>query len=284
MREQLKKARPFLKWAGGKTQLLPELLKRIPKGWNPETDRYHEPFLGGGALFWALQPRFALVNDLNCELMGTYTALQTNVEAVISGLRWHAAQYQSEPEKAYYQAREQLRATLDVLDPELAACFIFLNKTCFNGLYRVNKKGLFNVPWGRNLDVCICDADNLRACSKVLNACTRFAPSWSDFERLAWPSEGSLWYADPPYVPQSNAASFTSYTTQGFIYADQLRLLVYAAQLKAHGVHVLLSQAANEGLIDQYRRCGFTCDLVHARRAVNSEGSGRGPVGEYIIY
>lgn len=278
------KARPFLKWVGGKTQLLPELLKRIPKTWNRETDLYFEPFVGAGALFWELQPKCAYLSDANEELFITWLAFERcYVDDFFRALRDLAAYYSV--------AQNQQAAFLDCrnnVPPEeeigaRAARMVFLNKAGFNGLYRVNKAGKFNVPWGQNPNATIFDEENLTACRDVIHACD-LTLERCDFESAPHPAPGSLWYADPPYMPISKTSNFTTYTSGGFTYVDQLRLVIYAAKLKAEGVHVLLSQAAEEGLIDQYRRCGFTCDLVQARRNVNSVGTGRGKVGEYIIY
>lgn len=279
------KPKPFLKWAGGKTQLLPKLLKRIPQSWNPETDWYVEPFVGAGALFWELQPRQAALNDINEELYTTWLAFDPlYVSEFFHALRDLREPYAIDPEGTYYRWR-----ALKVRPGDIgvrAARMVFLNKAGFNGLYRVNKSGEFNVPWGRNPEANFFDEGNLRACAQFLNggATDTIANlSCVDFESAHVPT-GALWYADPPYTPISKTSNFTSYTADGFSYADQLRLLVHAIRLKAAGIHVLLSQAADESLIDQYRHCGFTCDFVEARRAINSKGGGRGPIGEYIIY
>jgi len=263
------KPRPFLKWAGGKTQLLPELLKRIPKSWNPATDLYVEPFVGAGALFWKLRPKRAMLNDANAELIDTYEELRRYWPGVVRNhLRVLARNYSVDPESVYYKAR----ASIDYSALGwTAARMIFLNKTGFNGLYRVNKAGQFNAPWGKNPKATICDEVNLQACAEFLRSCDvrLTAVDFTDVSIGGFNSVGSLWYADPPYIPVSKTSNFTSYTTDGFTYYDQLRLLAHARWLKNQGVHVLLSQAADESLIDQYRRCGFTCDQVQARRAVN---------------
>ena len=279
------KARPFLKWVGGKTQLLPELIKRIPKTWNRETDLYFEPFVGAGALFWELQPKCAYLSDANAELFNTWLAFEKcYVEDFFEHLRELASHYIVKPEEMYYAIRNLTYAEcLEACLQCSASRTVFLNKAGFNGLYRVNKAGKFNVPWGQNPNATIFDEENLTACRDAIHACD-LTLERCDFESAPHPAPGSLWYADPPYMPISKTSNFTAYTSGGFTYVDQLRLVIYAAKLKAEGVHVLLSQAAEEGLIDQYRRCGFTCDLVQARRSVNSVGTGRGKVGEYIIY
>jgi len=279
------KPKPFLRWAGGKTQLLPELLAHIPSTWNRETDFYVEPFVGAGALFWELQPAHAILNDANEELINIWHSLQCRSEELISHLCEVATSYAKEPEKLYYELRNlpegECRTTCS---PCGAARTIFLNKAGFNGIYRVNAKGGFNVPWGHNPKANVCDEANLRACAQSLKDWNVDLRSGDFADAFPNPAAGSLVYLDPPYVPVSKTSNFTAYTVDGFKYVDQLRLVQYAVWLRDCGCHVMLSQAADEILIDQYRRCGFKCDLVQARRSVNSKGGKRGPVGEYIIY
>jgi DNA adenine methylase len=264
-------ARPFVKWAGGKTALLPELLKRVP----PKFGTYYEPFVGAGALFFALQPERAVIADANHRLMCTYAALAEAPESVITQLRRHDFNH---TDAYYYLVRDidiDARPT-----SKIAAWFIYLNKTCFNGLYRVNKSGKFNVPIGSYKNPTICDEENLRACSAALQGVTIRR---SDFEEtVSTAKEGDFCYFDSPYVPVTQTADFTSYTVDGFTYKDQVRLLNTAKALKARGVHVMLSNSATllvESLYDEH----FTLDRVEVRRNVNSKASGRGPVGEYII-
>jgi DNA adenine methylase len=278
------KPRPFLKWAGGKTQLLPELLKRIPKTWNRETDFYVEPFVGAGALFWELQPAHAILNDANEELYIAWLALEAcyikEFFTVLGALRGY---YAARPEETYYEWRA-LKVKPDYIGMR-AARTVFLNKAGFNGLYRVNADGGFNVPWGRNPKANIFDEENLAACAEFLRGADLVFHRGDFADALpAAPPPGTLVYCDPPYVPVSKTSNFTTYTAGGFPYVDQLRLVQYAVWLRDCGCHVMLSQAADEILIDQYRRCGFKCDLVSARRNVNSKAGKRGPVGEYIIH
>jgi DNA adenine methylase len=278
---------PFLKWAGGKTQLLPELLKRIPPSWNRETDLYVEPFLGGGALFWELQPKNAVLGVASEELYIAWLGLDTlYVDDTFENLCRLRDRYARLPEATYYAIRESEPAAGAI--GTRAARTIFLNKTCFNGLYRVNSKGGFNVPWGQNPAATVFDEENLSACANFLRD-NQPDLNHRDFESLPCSGvsggvRGAFIYCDPPYVPVSKTSNFTSYTAGGFTYADQLRLAVWAAKLRDAGAHVMLSQAADEILIDQYRRLGFKCDKVAARRNINSKGAKRGPVGEYIIY
>jgi DNA adenine methylase len=279
------KPRPFLKWAGGKTQLLPELLKRIPATWNPAEHFYCEPFLGAGALFWELAPSCAALNDLNEELYIAWLGVSSasffdDMLAELFDLR---EAYAIEPEGTYYRMRDAEPAASDIA--ARAARTIFLNKTCFNGLYRVNASGKFNVPWGQNPNAQFCDEENLAACSMFIREHGDVLLYRGDFgDILPCVTPGSLVYCDPPYVPVGKTSNFDKYNAGGFSYADQLRLVVWAAHLRDKGAHVILSQAADENLIDQYRRVGFKCDLVAAKRNINSKGDARAAVGEYIIY
>jgi DNA adenine methylase len=282
--ESTVKLRPFLKWVGGKTQLLPELRKRIPKTWDPEKDFYVEPFLGAGALFWELQPKNAILSDANEELYLAWLAFdRLFFEDMCSVLRSICVPYALNPEGVYYHWRDDVKIHPSEVSKR-AARTIFLNKTGFNGLYRVNAEGKFNVPWGHKAKVNFFDEPNLRACAEFLQKTEALANlRRGDFAEIR-PIEGALVYFDPPYVPVSKTSDFAAYTAGGFPYVDQLRLVQYAVWWRDSGAHVILSQAADEILIDQYRRCGFKCDPVRARRNVNSKGSKRGPVGEYIIH
>jgi DNA adenine methylase len=274
----------FVKWAGGKASLVPQLMERIPSTWNRETDLYIESFVGGGALFFALQPKRAVLNDANVRLMRTYAALRASAEDVIACLQHHEAGYRRNAELHYYRIRDTFRDECD--DPQVAADLIFLNKAGFNGLYRVNGSGKFNVPWGKNPNATICDADNLRLCSAALQGTfIRWEDTLDALDPVlrGFDPSGALIYCDPPYSPTSKTSNFTAYTSGGFTSLDQCRLLVRAAEWRKLGAYVILSQAADAVLIEQYRRCGFTCDKVRSRRNINSVASKRGCVDEYII-
>lgn len=284
--------RPFLQWAGSKRELAPQILAHIPPTWNRETDLYVEPFLGSGAVFFALQPERALLYDTNADLINTFWSVQNIWEGVISTLQAWIDNYRTsaDPASFYLEARELFNSNRGG-SHERAALLIFLNRTCFNGLYRVNQAGLFNTPWGHNPKAGFPSADALRACSVLLNSKwiqIRAASFTTLPERPSWTPWGHLGkvliYCDPPYVPISKTSDFTAYTRDGFTYVDQLHLAIQAARWRDAGAYVILSQAADESLVDQYRRLGFRADLVQARRAINSKGTGRGPVGEYIIY
>lgn len=264
-------ARPFIKFVGGKTQLLPELLKRVPNTYGC----YYEPFVGGGALFFALRPKRAVLCDANERLIRTYKAVRDRVNDVIRGLVEHERSHSAD----YFK---QVRAfNVDAMDDAgVAAWFIYLNKTAFNGLYRVNRQGKFNVPFGRYENPKIVDADNLRACSEALQAavirCVDFG------ESMEWAVAGDFIYCDPPYVPLNKTSSFTSYTADKFKPQDQIDLAALAAELKGRGVHVLLSNSSAPSVVkDLYP--AFTVEPVQARRSINSKASGRGAVAEYLI-
>lgn len=266
-------AQPFVKWCGGKRQLLPELLARMPVKFNA----YYEPFVGGGALFFALRARGftgpATIGDTNWRLVRTYRAIRDNVEAVIGALK--GKEYS---EGAYYATRANCPDSRS--DTAIAAWMIYLNKTGFNGLYRVNKKNEFNVPFGRYTNPTICDADNLRACSAALKGSV---VEGADFERTcANARRGDFVYFDPPYMPVSKTSDFTSYTADGFTYDDQVRLRDFAYVLKVRGVHVMLSNSIAAKPIYE-KLDGFKVDVVSARRNVNSKASKRGAVEELII-
>jgi len=266
-------AAPFLKWAGGKRQLLPEIGKHVSADF---AGRYFEPFLGGGAVFFDLMTTMAprsYLGDANAELVATYAAVRDEVESVITALRVHE---KTHSEEHYYAVRKQVvRSAASV-----AARMIYLNRTGFNGLYRVNKAGGFNVPIGRYTNPTICDAENLRACSRVLQdaqlVCADFASV------LAVARKGDLAYLDPPYVPASETGDFTAFTAAGFGPADQERLVGVARRLKETGVQVLLSNADLPAVRALY--AGFEMRAVKARRNINSKGGKRGYVGELLIW
>ena len=271
-------ARPFLKWAGGKTKLLPELLKHVPERFVT----YFEPFLGGGALFFALAQRRpkmpAVLSDSNGRLINCYSMVRHELRAVTQYLRGYQSRYKKEP-ASYYNIREAFNvATINpIVD---AARVIFLNKTCFNGLWRVNASGEFNTPMGKfKTPPVILDEENLMAVQAALDIVVLKA---CDFA-VVHPHRGDFWYADPPYWPVGGYADFTGYTREGFGERDQERLRDYALELKKRGVRVLLSNADLEPVRKLYKK-GFEMRRVEAPRAINSKGSKRGKVGELLIW
>lgn len=262
------RARPFLKWAGGKTQLLPEILARFPARYG----RYHEPFVGGGAVFFGLGPRRAILSDFNDVLMGTYIAVRDELPAVLAALRRHRSD-----ETQFYRVRAQ--DTTKLSRAAAAARMIYLNRTCFNGLYRVNKKGQFNVPFGKYKNPRICDRDNLTRVSRVLQTVDLEPRSALDVGKRV--RQGDLVYFDPPYNPLTPTASFVSYTSKGFGPSEQERLAELFAKLAHKGAHVVLSNSDTPLIRSLYK--DFWIERVYARRAINSRADRRGPVPEVLI-
>jgi DNA adenine methylase len=260
--------RPFLKWAGGKTQLLTTLIDNLPAF----DGTYHEPFVGGGALFFALLPEEAVLSDRNQELIDCYKTVRDQPEALIEALQ----KYKYDKE-SYYKTREISPDHLSLIDR--AARMIYLNKTGFNGLYRVNSKGGFNVPMGRYSNPVICDADNLRACSVALKTATLKCRS---FEMVVDDTQkGDFVYFDPPYIPLSRSASFTAYEKNGFGMKNQQLLAEVFAELDKKGVLVMLSNADVPWIDEHYRP--FNILRIQANRAVNSNVAKRGKVGEVLV-
>ncbi len=260
---------PFIKWAGGKRSLLPLLVPIVPKNFGT----YHEPFLGGGALFFALRPARATLGEANSRLVRAYRGVRDHVDTVVESLRGSA-----HTRELFERLRDW---DVDGADDASVACWlIYLNRTCFNGLYRVNRQGRFNVPFGGYTNPRICDEPTLRACSGALaNAQIRH----EDFAAvLGRAQRGDFVYFDPPYLPISTTSSFTSYTADGFGLRDHVRLRDVALELKEQGVHVLLSNSAAPAVLDLYKR-GFKVRRVSAPRAVAAKGSSRGRVEELII-
>lgn len=269
------KAAPILKWAGGKRQLLPEITKHVPMKFN----RYFEPFFGGGALFFHLEAEGfmpfarAQINDANESLMRCYRAVRDDVDGVIRNLR--PLKYD---EKFYYAVRAKFPSGTDV---QRAAQLIYLNRTCFNGLYRVNRTGQFNVPFGRYTNPTICDVDGLRAASRALKTADLGSVDFGLAVGAA--RKGDFGYFDPPYWPASGSADFTSYTKSAFGPAEQERLRDIALVLKRRGVTVLLSNADVPPIRKLYAK-GFELRKVLARRNINSAKAKRGNVGELLIW
>jgi DNA adenine methylase len=265
------KASPFLKWVGGKTSLLPELLKHVHD--RNKLRGYHEPFVGGGALFFAVQPKRAVLSDANPELVHCYSQVRDNVYGVLDVLARHVY------ERAHF---EEVRA----LEPhrlspaERAARFIYLNKTCFNGLWRVNRSGRFNVPFGRYRNPKFNDPATLISASHALRG---IHIQHSTFEEsMARSAPGDFVYLDPPYDPVSPSANFASYTAGGFTWEDQRRLAHACVVLNRRGVRFLLSNSATPRIRDLYS--GFEQRIVKAPRFVNSKASARGAVDEVLVF
>ncbi len=276
--------RPFIKWVGGKGQLLPELLKRVEMA--GEFGRYHEPFVGGGALFYALYREGLLgksqawLSDFNPRLIETYRGVKDDVDSVIKFLKKHQ---RSHSEEYYYQVREILRDSVRLQkfpsSAEHAARIIYLNKTGYNGLYRENSKGLYNVPFGRYKNPLICDEENLRMCAKSLTKVKLESRPFEDILEKAKP--GDLVYFDPPYDPISKTASFTNYAKDGFGDYAQKLLARTCQDLDSKGVKFMLSNSDTEFICDLYKK--FTIDKVSANRNINSNATKRGAIKEVLV-
>ena len=270
--ETAPKARPFVKWAGGKQQLLPHLLKQVPTSFN----RYWEPFVGGGALFFSLGPEQATLVDANQELVNAYRVVQRNVEELIAEL----AKYNHD-EETFYTLRkwDRMPGFRERNDIERAARFLYLNKTCFNGLYRVNSKGEFNVPFGRYKNPTIVNKENLRACNIALHGVRVLCGNFLDIESEI--SSDDFVYFDPPYVPLTATSSFTGYTSDGFTIDMQTSLRDLCVRLDKKGVKWLVSNSSSMITRELYK--GFRVTTVMAQRAINSKAGQRGAIEEVVI-
>lgn len=274
-------AQPFLKWAGGKRQLLHEIRKYVPC----KFETYFEPFVGAGAVLFDLQPPRAVINDANEELINCYRVIKSNPEELIR----LATEHQRNDSKDYFDRLRDFdrEPGLHALTAEVrAARVIYLNKTCFNGLYRVNKQGWFNVPYRKHKKPPqIVNTEVICAVSHYLNE-ARVKIQRGDFERaVAAAGKGDFVYFDPPYHPVSASASFTSYASDGFGEGEQKRLKTVCDALTERGCRVLVSNSATDfvrGLFGNRER--YTVREVEARRNINSVGARRGKVGELLIY
>jgi DNA adenine methylase len=262
---------PFVKWAGGKTQLLQQLYALVPAQFN----RYFEPFLGGGALFFYLismkSGKFiAYLSDINSELINSYTVVKNNTEELIDLLKKHEIEYQKSPSEYYYQLRDINRPRNDI---EKAARFIALNRTCYNGLYRVNSKGLFNVPWGKYKDPVICNSKNLRNVSFALQR-SNATIQVSDYKEILLKNakEGDFIYLDPPYRPSSSTAYFTRYTDAGFTDKDQKDIANIFEELTERRCRVMLSNSNTPLIRELYAKVAKDIREVNAIRAINCKG------------
>lgn len=267
--------RPFLKWAGGKRSLLPEILDRIPPG---PIDFYLEPFLGGGALFLALarqgRIRQAVLNDRNPQLIETWQQVRDSPSAIIEAVhQWHP------DEETYYEVRAMEPAVLTAV--ERAARLIWLNRNCFNGLFRINRRGQFNVPFGKYKRPCLVDEENLYAVSAALQNVAFFDIDFDGI--LAMAGAGAVVYCDPPYWPMSRTSSFTAYDGNPFREDDQERLADAFAALPAQGAWGLLSNSWVPETLSLYERHGLHYSQVFARRNINRVASKRGPVPEVMV-
>ena len=265
---------PFIRWAGSKRKLVPELLKWIPA----QVSRYHEPFIGSGALFFAFKPFNAILSDANTRLTRTYHAIKEDIEDVLAPLRVYASMYEQHGVAFYNHVRDN--ASDDMSDAEMAAWFIFMNKTNFNGIWRVNAANKYNVPAGKFANPpTVCDEAGLRACSKALASATIINSDFRDVEQRAAP--GAFVYFDPPYIPVSDSSDFTKYTKDDFVWTDQVALRDLALRLKKKGVNVVLSNSDTSHTRELY--AGFEIREVERGGGMNSDPTKRQAVKELLI-
>lgn len=265
---------PFLKWPGGKRQIIKEIKRFIPS----DIDTYYEPFVGGGAVLFEVQPKKAVINDYNYELINVYKAIKNNLEELIEQLKTY-----ENTEECFYRVRAMDRSeNFSTLSAVVrAARTIFLNKTCYNGLFRVNSKGYFNAPFGRYKNPKFINKFQLKAVSEYLNSNEITILNLDFAESLKSLNANDFVYFDPPYDPVSEIASFTEYTSKGFNKSEQIRLKETCDLLNSNGVKFLLSNSATKFIKDLYKE--YTIEIVYANRSINSNGKKRGKIEEILV-
>lgn len=271
--------KPFVKWAGGKRQLIPDLTKHLPQ----KFDTYFEPFLGGGALLFHLlykKPDLKCqVSDLNSDLILSYVTIRDKINEVIKSLQNHSEKYFKDSKSYYYSVRESSPKS----QIEKVSRLLFLNKTCFNGLYRVNSKGKFNVPLGRYTNPNIVNKDNLFAVNQVLRS-ENISIKCRDFSSIIHDvKKGDFIYFDPPYQPVSKTANFTSYTNKDFTYQDLKRLAKLSEKLDSKGCMVMLSNSNSEKVQELFPSSKWDVEEIEVNRAINSDSNNRTGHSELLI-
>lgn len=271
--------KPFVKWAGGKRQLIPIINQNLPESFGT----YYEPFLGGGALLFHIltdkNGQKCSISDLNSDLVLAYTTIRDRVDSLIASLKNHEKNYQKNSESYYYSIRESNPRS----EIEKTSRLIFLNRTCFNGLYRVNNKGKFNVPLGKYSNPNIVNEENLYAVSTILQS-SRISIKCRDFEAvLRDAKKGDLIYFDPPYQPTSATANFTSYTNKDFTYDDLTRLAELCLKLDSRGCNVLLSNSDSKEVSDIFAKNTWKITRIEANRSINSNSKKRTGHFELLI-
>ncbi len=284
-------AKPFIKWVGGKTQLLEEIRKKYPS----HIEKYCEPFVGGGAVLFdvlsSYNPNEVLINDINPELINTYRRIKDEPEELIKELKMIEEEYYTSRDKKEYYLCNRSRFNTLIADKadtiEKAALFIMLNKTCFNGLYRVNSHSLFNVPFNHAEHPMICDEENIRECGKLLKNTVITLGDYSCTKDFI--DNRTFVYMDPPYRPLTESSSFTSYNEKGFGDKEQIELRDFIEDISALGATVLLSNSdpkntnGEDDFFDSLYS-SFKIERVKASRMINSKGSSRGAINELLIY
>lgn len=270
---------PFLKWAGGKRKLISTIKQYLPKNYK----KYYEPFVGAGAVLFYLQAKNSFINDSNWELINCYQVIKNNPEELLQLCQRHK---DNNSKEYYYKLREQDRDSSfkELSAVERAARIIYLNKTCFNGLFRVNSNGQFNVPYGDYANPVIANPSVVRAVSAFLNQ-QSVEISKDDFENaVKGAKKGDFIYFDPPYHPISDTSSFTGYSINGFGTKEQERLKHVCDQLSDRGCHVLISNSDAPLICELYADSRYKIEEVKAARAINAVGSKRGKIGELLIH
>lgn len=297
LRKKIEPAKPFIKWAGGKGQLLGDIKKRLPKEIGQTIVKYAEPFVGGGAFLFEILQNYniksAYISDKNHALIAAYKQIKDDVESLITMLSILKEEFyslvQEDRKQYYYNKRKEFNKILTGTESkqlELATLMIFINKTCFNGLYRVNSKGEYNVPMGDYKNPLICDAENLRAVSKLLKNVEIVYGGYESVEKFA--DENTLIYFDPPYRPLNISSSFTAYIENGFNDEEQVRLANFARKLTSKNVKVMLSNSdpKNTNIEDTFFDDlyeGLNIKRVQANRMINSSAYKRGKITELLI-
>lgn len=289
--------KPFVKWAGGKGKLVKDIESILLSAKEKPFKKYAEPMVGGGALFFDVLSKYHFeqyyISDVNPELINAYTAIKENVEPLITRLEEMQAAFLplggSGRKQYFYQIRDRFNATVlsQETSVEKAACFIFLNKTCFNGLYRVNRKGLFNVPMGDYKNPAICDAENLRNIHSALQNVTIVCGDYTMAK--AFIDSRTFAYFDPPYRPLSETSAFTSYTSDAFDDGQQIRLAQFIDEINATGAKIVLSNSdpknvnPDDNFFDDLYK-DYTIHRISAMRSINSAASKRGKIYELLIH
>jgi DNA adenine methylase len=265
---------PFLKWVGGKRQLMPTIVEHLPKN----IKNYMEPFIGGGAVLFHLQPKKAIVNDFNSELINVYCTIKNNLEELIIDLQKHKNE-----SDYFYEIRSLDRKKIfyNLTNIERASRIIYLNKTCFNGLYRVNSSGEFNSPFGRYKNPNIVNEPTLRAVHQYLNTNDIQLRNVDYEEVLQEANKNSFVYLDPPYYPVSESSNFTGYVQGGWNASDQIRLREVCDKLTQKGIKFLQSNSSADLIKKEYEN--YSIHIVKANRSINSNGEKRGEIEEVII-
>lgn len=267
---------PFVKWVGGKRQLIPSIVEHLPENFKDYT--YIEPFVGGGAVLFHLQPKNAVINDFNAELINVYQVVKNNLDELIKDLKKHKNEADYFYEIRGLDRNGQLKNLSAV---QRASRVLFLNKTCFNGLYRVNNAGEFNAPFGRYKNPNIVNEPTLKAVNKYLNNNNIEIKSGDYSEVLERTDKKCFVYLDPPYHPLSESSNFTGYVQGGWNKIDQVKLKTACDALHKKGITFLLSNSSAELIKDLYKE--YTITIVKANRAINSNGADRGEVDELLI-